>query len=231
MPATPADDHTQELEQLAGLAALDLLEGDDLDRFEQHAAQCERCRVLVRLDREALARAAPAMDPSPGFKARLMQRAALEIPDAQSGAAEESVEALPPNVIPLWRRAPRWASALAALFVVGLIGLGGYAFQNQVVASYPLTGSLTGSAAVNMRRSGATELELRGLESPPPGFMYEAWVIPPGGKPVAAGVLSSGNATLPLAGVGDGSTVAITRERQQVDAPTETPPLSVVVRS
>ena len=55
MSATPVDGHSDEFEQLAGLAALDVLTGDELDRFEQHAAQCERCQVMVRLDRETLA--------------------------------------------------------------------------------------------------------------------------------------------------------------------------------
>jgi hypothetical protein len=79
MSATPVDDHTEEFAQLAGLSALHVLDGDDLDRFETHVARCERCQVIVRLDRETLiplSLLAPAMDPSPDFKARVMQRAA-----------------------------------------------------------------------------------------------------------------------------------------------------------
>ena len=79
MPPTPVDDHTEEFEQLAGLQALEVLEGEELRRFEEHAARCERCRLMVRLDREALALAVPEMDPSPDFKARLMERAAAEL--------------------------------------------------------------------------------------------------------------------------------------------------------
>jgi len=47
MPPAPIDDHTEELEQLAGLHAMDLLEGQELQRFEQHVAHCERCRMTV----------------------------------------------------------------------------------------------------------------------------------------------------------------------------------------
>src|SRR5260221_4168640 len=82
MSATPVDGHTDEFEGLAGLAALDVLQGDELGRFQRHAAQCERCQLMVRLDREALAAVslvAPPMDPSPDFKARLMQRAAADL--------------------------------------------------------------------------------------------------------------------------------------------------------
>jgi hypothetical protein len=236
MPPTPVDDHTEEFEQLAALAALDVLEGDEQVRFEQHAAQCERCRLMVQLDREALARAAPEMDPSPDFKARLMQRAADEL--AQGPADQPEVApppeptplraaAPPPNVIPLWRRAPRWASALAAVFVVGLVALGGYTYQNQVVVSYPLSGSVPGDAVVNIRRNGNAELQMRGVASPPPGYLYEAWIIPPGGAPIAAGTAPSGDATLPLNGVGSGVTVAVTQEQSRVDAPTSAPVLAI----
>jgi len=206
MPPTPVDDHTEEFEQLAGLAALDVLEGDEQRHFEEHAAHCERCQLMLRLDREALARAAPEMDPSPDFKARLMQRAAQELAEA------EAEPALPPNVVqfPWWRRTPRWASAIAAVFVLGVVAAGGYSYENQVVASYPLAGTLPGSAIVNVRRSGAAELEMRGVANPPPGQIYEAWIIPPGAAPVAAGTTSTGDATLQLAGVGSGVTVAVT---------------------
>lgn len=223
MPSTPVDDHTEEFEQLAGLAALDVLEGEELAQFEQHAARCERCRRMVQLDREALARAAPEMDPSPDFKARLMQRAAAELAQA------EEPPTAPSNVVqfPMWRRAPRWASALAAVFVLGLVALGGYSYQNQIVATYSLAGSVPGTAVVNVRRSGAAELQLRGVPSPPPGFLYEAWIIPPGGAPQSAGTASSGDATLPLSGTSSGVTVAITQERQRVDAPTSAPVLAV----
>src|SRR5437763_9718153 len=116
MPPTPVDDHTEEFDQLAGLVALEILDGDELVRFEQHVAACERCQVMVRLDREALARAAPEMDPSPDFKQRLMARATQELaathpvsedaapPLPVADALREQHEPIPrrrpPNVIP-----------------------------------------------------------------------------------------------------------------------------------
>jgi len=230
MPPTPVDDHTQEFEQLAGLSALDVLDGDERARFEAHAAHCERCRLMVRLDREALALAAPEMDPSPDFKARLMQRAAAELAEAKAPAEPVPLRP-PPNVVPFRRRAPRWASVIAALFVVGIVGLAGYAYQNQVVATFPLTGDVGGSAVVNVRRSGATDLTMRGVASPPPGYLYEAWIIPKGGAPIPAGVIASGDGSLPLSGLGTGDTVAITQERSRVDAPTSTPIMAGTVQS
>ena len=112
MPATPVDGHSQEFELLAGLAALAVLEGDERARFEQHAAECERCRVMVGVDREALAAVsltAPPMDPSPDFKARLMQRAAAELAAAtvlREAPVRPQLIPRPANVVPLWRRSP-----------------------------------------------------------------------------------------------------------------------------
>ena len=153
MPPTPVDDHTEEYEQLAGLSALDVLEGDELARFERHAASCPRCRLMVRLDREALARAAPEMDPSPDFKARLMRRAAEELaaaghtPQPQSAnigvLLRQREPERPTKVIPFWRRSA-WASALAAIFAVALVTAGAFTYENQVIASFSLSGDLPG---------------------------------------------------------------------------------------
>src|SRR5579862_8981942 len=128
MPPPPVDDHTEEFEQLAGLQALEVLDGEDLQHFEQHAAHCARCRMMVRLDREALALAAPEMEPSPDFKARLLERAAQELAEPVEPVRED-VAPQAPNVVPFRRRAP-WASVLAAVLVLGLVTAGGYAYEN-----------------------------------------------------------------------------------------------------
>jgi anti-sigma-K factor RskA len=230
MPSTPVDEHTEEFEQLAGLAAVDVLEGEELARFEVHAATCERCRLMVRLDREALARATPEMDPSPDFKARLMQRAALELTRTENvQRTREPIPLRQPTPIPMWRRS-RWASALAAVLVIGLVSVGAFTYENQVVTAYPLSGTLSGSAVVEVRRSGAAELTLRGVSNPPPGYLYEAWVIPEGGQPIPAGVTTSGDAELPLSGVSNGATIALTQEHSRVDAPTSNPLMATLVR-
>jgi anti-sigma-K factor RskA len=230
MPPTPVDDHTEEFEQLAGLVALDVLEGDELARFEVHAAHCEQCQMMLRLDRETLARLAPEMEPSADFKQRLMHRAAAELAGSQIAARDPTPLRPAPNVIPIWRRS-RWVSAVAAVVVVALVSVGAFSYENQVVASYALTGSVPGTAVVTVRRSGAAELDMNGIQNPGPGSIYEAWIIPQGGQPVPAGVSASGTATLPLSGLAPGSTVAITQERARVDSPTSTPILAAVIQS
>ncbi len=250
MSATPVDGHTDEFEGLAGLAALDVLEGDELGRFQRHAAQCERCQLMVRLDREALAAVslvAPPMDPSPDFRARLMQRAAAElaagdtarrgslaepqtITEPAPGPAPIPFRSRPPNAIPFWRRSP-WVSALAAILVVGLVSFGAYSYENQPVATYELSGSAPGKAVVIVRRSGMAQLVMEGVPDPEPGFLYEAWIIPPGSQPVAAGTTTRGNAEVPLPGNVRGTTVAITKERTRMEVPTPPVLMSTVVQS
>ena len=239
MAATPVDDHSQEFEQLAGLSALDVLEGAELERFERHSVQCERCQVMLRLDREALAHVslvAPEMDPSPDFKARLMQRAAQELVAAAPTVEVERPEPIPlrpgrpSNVVPLWRRSP-WMNAVAAVFVLGIATVGAITYENQPIATVELHGTAPGTAVVVVRRSGAAELEMRGVPDPGPGFIYEAWIIPPGKEPVAAGTTARGEAKLPLEGDPRGSTVAITRERSRVTKPTSEPLLVGEVRT
>jgi anti-sigma-K factor RskA len=235
MSITPVDDHTDEFEQLAALAALGALEGEERARYQQHAAQCERCQVMVRLDREALAAlalVAPEMDASPGFKERLMRRAAQELTQSSTEAVEPEpilLQPRPKTIVRFWRRS-RWANALAAVLVIGLVMAGALTYENQPVASYELTGSLPGSAKVIVRRSGAAELHLAGLPAPGSGLVYEAWVIPAGQeKPLPVDTTPRGDATIPLPDTIKGGTVAITRERARSDVPTPPILLSTVV--
>jgi anti-sigma-K factor RskA len=225
MSATPvAADHSEEFEQLAGLHALRVLEGEERRQFETHAARCQRCQVIMRLDQEtllALSLSAPEMEASPGFKQRLMERAAIELAEP---VPIEPVQLRPrSNVVP-FRRPRAWLTSLAAVLV---LALGGYWYMNQVVATYQLMGNVPGSATVLVRRSGAQELEMQGLTAPPPGFLYEAWIIPPGGQPAPAGTHATGDGTLPLIGDARGKIVALTLERAPgVDAPTSAPVLA-----
>jgi Anti-sigma-K factor rskA len=223
----PAPGHTRDFEELAGLAALQALEGDELSEFEQHARSCQRCQAIERADREAVALlglTAPEMDASPGFKERLMQRAAADL--AERAPAEPDVrEPVPvrPRVVPF--RRPAWVASLAAALVIALAGAGTYSYMNQVVTSVALAGSGPGQAVVQVKRSGAATLEMRGLPNPQPGYVYEAWIIRPGQAPAPAGTAASGQADLPLSGQVAGTTVAITQEvAPGVETPT-LPPL------
>ena len=228
----PAPGHTRDFEELAGLAALRALEGDELSEFERHAQACPRCRAIERADREAvllLGLTAPEMDASSGFKERLMQRAAAELAERPAQARREPVP-LRPRLV-LFRR-PAWVASLAAVLLIAVAGAGTYSYMNQVVTSVALSGTGPGQAVVVVRRSGAATLEMRGLPNPQPGYVYEAWIIPPNQAPVPAGTTPTGQADLPLAGQVQGTTVAITLELAPgVNAPTNQPLLAAPVVS
>jgi anti-sigma-K factor RskA len=151
-------------------------------------------------------------------------------PEAEQPREPIPLRPRPANVVPFWRR-QMWAASIAALLVLGLFSYAGYtAFMNQVVATYT-TGAGPASMTVVVHRSGQTELQMQGVANPPPGFVYEAWIIPPGRAPVAAGVTSTGDATLQLPPGAQGSTVAVTLERgpNGTSAPTSQPLMAVVV--
>lgn len=250
MNGNSLDEHSTEFERAAGLSALGVIEGDERTRFEAHVRHCERCQLMSRLDAEtvrALTLTAPEMDPSADFKARLLRRAAAELDQSPADAPPTPANVVPlnaaayvqtptgpkaapdqpasprrSNVIPFYRRSPV-LSALAAVFVLALVSAGAFSYQNQTVAEIALHGDAPGDAVVIVRRSGAADLEMRNVPDPDPGYVYEAWIIPAGGRPVAAGVVTNGNGKIPLEGDPRGKTVAITREPGRVPDPTGKP--------
>ena len=84
--------------------------------------------------------------------------------------------------------------------------------------------------AVAVDKTGQGVLVVQKLPPAPKGKTYEAWVIPPGSKPIKAGLFEGGKAMtmVPLGtSVPSGSVVAATVERHGgVDEPTVEPLLS-----
>lgn len=222
-----AGEHTDEQAELAGLFALGVLDGAELRSYELHLAACPRCQTILAEDRLTVARlsnAAPELEPSAGFKERLLRRAEDEL--------AREVPRHPANVTVLHspaRRSRAWFMPLAAMLVLalGLSGvIGQQLYAGQVLASTTLQAtpgaSALGSAVVVVRRSGAAELQLRDLPAPLAGQVYEAWVIQGDSPPRPAGTQASGSGTIPLQGPVLGNTVAITLE----PAPGSTAPTS-----
>ena len=239
---TAAAGHTRNHEDLAGLYALDVLDGDELSLFEQHLARCPRCRDVVAGDRlavGALASLAPERDPSPDFKARLMARAERELaamptPDPVAAAAPARATTGEVRRLQPRRDWGAWMLPVAALFfalIAGTAAIGQQLAASQVVASWPLQGtSSTGIATVVVRRSGDAALQLQGLPAPPPGGVYQAWLIAANEPPAPAGAAPRGSATIPLEGDARGKIVAITVEpRPGARAPSSAPILSTQV--
>lgn len=258
----PSHDHPAEHDEQAALYALDDLDGPERAAFEAHLLGCSRCRETVEQDRVTLARLSHAvaeMDPSTGFKERLLRKAAAEratlaLPVGREREHEPPRETTPtptPTPTPLpsrpspgapptarrgaWPLARMLPLAAAAVLVLGALGvLAQQQYMNQVIASADLAGDapVAGTATVLVRRNGTAELRLAGLAAPPSGGVYEAWIIGPDGTPRASGSAASGTAVVPLRGDVNGRTVAITVEASPDPlAPSTKPILLAVVRT
>src|SRR5437016_3855453 len=78
----PIVDHDNEYEVAAGLYAIGLLDGDDLASFAHHLAGCPHCQQRVALNAHTVASlgtASISMDPTPDLRARILDRAALDL--------------------------------------------------------------------------------------------------------------------------------------------------------
>jgi anti-sigma-K factor RskA len=211
----PAPDHTPDAEAQAGLYAFGILEGAELARFELHLAGCGRCAEVVDGDQAIVATlglSAPEVEAEPGFKERLLARAAAE------GDVRNDDRAAP---VPFRLAASRrpglvWLAPLAAIVLALLAGVGLLSQQLaavQVVASAPLENRAEGGRAdILVRQSGEGVIQLSGFEDLTDGRVYQAWVIRPNSQPLATGASTSGNGTLTLDGDVRGTRVAVTLE-------------------
>jgi anti-sigma-K factor RskA len=226
-------------EELAALAALDLLEGADKAQFESQLAVNAELRQRVRQLREAavkLAHAAPPAEPPAGLKDRILVSA-----EHHRQAAIPSInpvaKILPFKVIVAWAAAACFALATAGMAQLyfwaharitvleeqaSLADLTLKSLQTQVdadrlvyeqrLADAQRAGDLAqvkiaaltslpsaagnspeGAVAVAVWNSVKQEgvMEVEGLPVPGPSKDYELWVIPPGAKPVAAGLVKA----------------------------------------
>jgi anti-sigma-K factor RskA len=228
-----------DVHELTAAYALDALGSDDRDEYEAHLAQCDSCRLeLAGLSEAAvaLAYASPAPAPPPELRARILDAAAAERQ----------------NVVPLPTRSPwvfRATAAIAAVAACAAVGFGVWAATlsssldtersaraaderaTQIFLDPDATRtSLRGQdGAVAVDPTGQAVLLVRKLPPAPSGKTYEAWVIPPGSKPVKAALFDGGDQTMVRLGamVPSGSVVAATLERDGgVEAPTAQPVFS-----
>ena len=226
-----------DVHELTAPYALDALDREERDSYEAHLAQCERCREeLATLGATAamLAWAGVSSAPPAELRGRILDAAAAQRQ----------------NVVPLHARRPwlfRATAAAAAVAACTAIGLGiwsaslSHSLQNERSAHAAAVSAMQILVDPNSRKvqlrggngllavdpTGRGALVVERLPAAPAGKTYEAWVIPPGGKPKRAGLFRGGDSPTMLTldeMVPAGSVVAATMERQGgVDAPTETP--------
>jgi anti-sigma factor RsiW len=212
---------------LTAAYALHALDDAERERYEEHLAQCERCREeLAELTESAsaLAWAVESPVPPPELRARILDATHAD------------------NVIPFPQRARRPWQGIAAVAACAAIGLGiwgatqhnsltherAHAAALRIVAdpASRKVGLHGESGMVAVAPNGDGVLVVEHLPAAPTGMTYEAWVIPRGGKPQRAGVFHGGEdmTMVKLA------TIAATVEKHGgSDRPTSRPLLSAQV--
>lgn len=239
-----------EFESLIPALVLGALDDEEAERVRVHLEGCESCRALVA----RLARAVDAMQlavgdiaPPAGLRARILDAAAGSRPAAAAAAPQranllELPRRRPPRSSWVGRFAPAAAAAALVAFALGAgLGLGvgrtiAPAPAPATVAQYSMTGSgaMTGAngQVYELRQQGLTLIQFTGLPQPDAGKIYELWLIPDNGQPVAAAVFTpdlGGEHVAVLARTLHGfKAVAVTEEAAPhgATAPTQQPQLS-----
>jgi anti-sigma-K factor RskA len=216
--------HTSAEEETAALYALGALGAHELADFEAHLAHCARCQWIVSQDYAALTELDPMIpdrESPPGFKAQLLARAARE-PVPGEAAPEPRARTFDWGL--LFRRAAPLAALVVLVLSLGLI-VGTQLTLDQDLVSAPLQGTAGGDSTVLVHRSGAAQVSLRGLPMPPPGHIYQAWVVEADGRRDPAGTYDEGDGTFALDRPALGQTVEITVEPAPGSAAQTTAPI------
>jgi len=204
----------EHVDELIPAHALRALDPDDERAVAAHLEICERCRVQLREFEgvaAALAYASPSVEPPPELRDRVL------------GAIEPVVAPQPATVQPAPAHSrERWSwwphVSLAAVPALGIallalliwnISLHNRLSDREVAAATPV--GQVGSAVV---LKGGDVTLYASLPTASPGHVYEAWVVPSGGKPLPAGTFAGGkDITFELTrGAEPGDTIAITLE-------------------
>lgn len=194
----PDNDRDDEMESSVAAWVLGALDADEAESVRLHVEGCASCReVAARLRRVvgALPLVAEEVPPPPRLRERVLSAAAASPRAAGRPVAVRAPRPQPSRPRPL-PRLPVYA--VAAIAVIALLSgivvdraLSGPPAPAQV-ARYALTGhqEMSGAQAtvIYLRADGLALVDFRGLPQLAPGRVYEVWLIPSGGSPVAAAV-------------------------------------------
>jgi anti-sigma factor RsiW len=215
-----------DLHELSALYALDVLDSDERARFEDHLADCERCRGELASLRDTASSLAfvPGPPPPAELRDRILARARAEPSNVVSLSARRSL-------------ATSIAAALAVAASAAAVGIGIWAatLHHSLTQERSATKVLRDPSARRIDvpgKSGQLVVASSGdavlsvsLPRPPKGKTYEAWVASPAVHP--AGLFAGGLVKL-TSPVRHGALVMVTLERNGgVDAPTQQPLLRV----
>jgi anti-sigma-K factor RskA len=217
-----------DIHALSGAYAVDALDDDEREQFEQHLAACPECRAEVRSFSETAALIAEpeAESPPPSLRDSVLSGIAStrplppESPEATPETTPETTsESSPtPAVRPLHRRTfPLLVAASVALVLVGLGIFGGVRLlQNNGSSNADLadqilnapdavssTQSLAGGGELTLVQSPSLERAVmigKDVPAPQTGTTYQLWLQQPGKGMVSAGLMSDAEEPTVLTG-------------------------------
>jgi anti-sigma-K factor RskA len=235
----------EEFDELAGAYALGAVDADEDRSMSEHLATCDQPHVLARDligAGAALALGTEDVDPSPGLRDRLMTTVA-EIPQEHrpstvAAATPLAADAEPRR--PWWRMQPV-AMGIAAVALALAIGLGAWGLNLnaqlaeredalRAVANAEAAFAVAGSAGSGwvIESGDVAHFVADDLAEPPPGQIYELWLLDAEGNPTAVGTVDDPDdlVVVPLEeDLDNATTFAVTVEQQRVEAPTSAPVL------
>ena len=213
------------IHELTAGYALDALEADERQAYEDHLPDCEQCQEDIVSFWEvtgALALAATGPEPPPELRERIV---------AAARAETQTVVPFRPRRF----RANQAFSAVAAIAAVGLIALGWWAVslhgsltdtRSALAEQRAVAGVLADSSARRTRLAAGSGtlvadgtvgavLVVDGLAPAPVGRTYQVWVVRKGAAPASSGLFAGGSHSVVLVqhAVAPGDVVAVTLER------------------
>ena len=198
-----------ELENSVAAFVLGAADEDEMEAVRTHLGSCAECRELAaRLQRaaDALPLATEIVEPPARLKARILAAAATTARIPVQAPSRARILALPRRQALSgwsWPRLPAsLPTAAAAALVLAVLGLGAWNLHlvdqlgrrqsPRQVASVTLSGrgELSGAQAtvVDFREQSVALVTFIRLPAPPPGKVYELWLIPASGAPEAVTV-------------------------------------------
>ncbi len=233
-------------DELAAAYLLGAVDADEDRDVTEHLATCRESHPELRNHAavELLAMSLEPVEPRPELRDRLMATVAR--------TRQDHVPAPVATHSPARRGAfdwlsNGWARGLAAAAVVAVISLGAWniALQGEISASRQVARAVADAEAVHtvsgdagrgllLDTGSGSAFVAAEMDDLPGDRVYEAWLIPAEGAPVAVGVFRPGDGPMlvqleePLDGF---ATFALTVERERVESPTGVPVLAFSLAS
>ena len=221
---------------------LGMLSPEEAERFAAHLQTCAACRAKVARFTEAaerLADAAPTLTPPPELRERLM--ASVHAETSLFDAARDDPH--PPEQAHRRSRTRRRASGLLAGLATLAIVIAAIILLTTNRAPHPVAartvigkvtaqgGGARAQAVVQITAHTAT-LNVTHLAAPPPGHVYQAWVLRHDSPPSPTGALfsvpRSGDTRIILPALHDVTEVIVTAEPPRGSATPTLPPIVLV---